>query len=195
LLLLHAPDGEGSLPEHEAFGSLSRTYRNDPLSFVWADVSDKTSAACDFVRGFGVGDESIARAATTPTLLAVKTGTRNRFAFRVVETPLTTDAFVRFVDDILSGDVPFKPIQTLPEFEPEYLRDAKEEASGVVEFEEEEEEDAEGTARRLSERRGASGSVTLADVDDEEGEEIALDLEIVPDGEEGEEMVADDELR
>jgi hypothetical protein len=96
------------------------------------------------------------------------------------------------VDDILSGDVPFKPIQTLPEFEPEYLRDAKEEASGVVEFEE---EDAEGTARRLSERRGASGSVTLADVDDEEGEEIALDLEIVPDGEEGEEMVADDELR
>ena len=196
LLLLHAPDGEGSLPEHEVLGSLSRTYRNDPLSFVWADVSDKTSAACDFVRGFGVDDESIARAATTPTLLAVKTGTRNRFAFRVVETPLTTDAFVRFVDDILSGDVPFKPIQTLPEFEPEYLRDAKEKASGVVEFDdEEEEEDAEGTARRLSERRGASGSVTLADVDDEEGEEIALDLEIVPDGEEGEEMVADDELR
>jgi hypothetical protein len=40
-----------------------------------------------------------------------------------------------------------------------------------------------------------TASTTLADVDDEEGEEIALDLEIVPDGSEGEEVVADDELR
>jgi hypothetical protein len=39
-----------------------------------------------------------------------------------------------------------------------------------------------------------TASTTLADVDDE-GEEIALDLEIVPDGSEGEEVVADDELR
>ena len=200
LLLLHAPDGEGSLPEHEALGSLARRYRNDPLSFVWADVSDKHSAACDFVKGFGVDDETMKRAETTPTLLAVKTGTRNRFAVRVVDTTkstpensdhsFTTNAYVRFVDDILSGDVQFKPLQTVPEFEPEYLRDA----SGVVEFDDVlEEEEAEGTSLRF--RGDDTASTTLTDVDDDEGEEIALDLEIVPDGSEGEEVVTDDELR
>jgi hypothetical protein len=170
------------------------------LSFVWADVSDKHSAACDFVKGFGVDDETMKRAETTPTLLAVKTGTRNRFAVRVVDatknTPensdhsFTTNAYVRFVDDILSGDVQFKPLQTVPEFEPEYLRDA----SGVVEFDDVlEEEEAEGTSLRF--RGDDTASTTLTDVDDEEGEEIALDLEIVPDGSEGEEVVTDDELR
>jgi protein disulfide-isomerase-like protein len=202
LLLLHAPDGEGSLPEHEILGSLARRYRNDPLSFVWADVSDKHSAACDFVKGFGVDDETMKRAETTPTLLAVKTGTRNRFAVRVVDatknTPensdhsFTTNAYVRFVDDILSGDVQFKPLQTVPEFEPEYLRSSAS-ASGVVEFDAVlEEEEAEGTSLRF--RGDDTASTTLADVDDE-GEEIALDLEIVPDGSEGEEVVTDDELR
>jgi hypothetical protein len=94
------------------------------------------------------------------------------------------------VDDILSGDVQFKPLQTVPEFEPEYLRDA----SGVVEFDDVlEEEEAEGTSLRF--RGDDTASTTLTDVDDDEGEEIALDLEIVPDGSEGEEVVTDDELR
>jgi hypothetical protein len=149
-----------------------------------------------------VDDETMKRAETTPTLLAVKTGTRNRFAVRVVDTTkstpensdhsFTTNAYVRFVDDILSGDVQFKPLQTVPEFEPEYLRDKS--ASGVVEFDDVlEEEEAEGTSLRF--RGDDTASTTLADVDDEEGEEIALDLEIVPDGSEGEEVVTDDELR
>jgi hypothetical protein len=56
-----------------------------------------------------------------------------------------------------------------------------------------EEEEAEGTSLRF--RGDDTASTTLTDVDDEEGEEIALDLEIVPDGSEGEEVVTDDELR
>ena len=86
----------------------------------------------------------------------------------------------------------FKPLQTVPEFEPEYLRSSAS-ASGVVEFDAVlEEEEAEGTSLRF--RGDDTASTTLADVDDE-GEEIALDLEIVPDGSEGEEVVTDDELR
>jgi hypothetical protein len=54
-------------------------------------------------------------------------------------------------------------------------------------------EEVEGTSLRF--RGDDTASTTLTDVDDEEGEEIALDLEIVPDGSEGEEVVADDELR
>ena len=98
---------------------------------------------------------------------------------------------MRFVDDILSGDVQFKPLQTVPEFEPEYLRSSAS-ASVVVEFDAVLEEEAEGTSLRF--RGDDTASTTLADVDDE-GEEIALDLEIVPDGSEGEEVVTDDELR
>lgn len=87
------------------------------------------------------------------------------------------------MDDILSGDVQFKPLGSVPEFEPEYLRDA----SGVAEVEAAEAEGAEET--------GTLAVGSLADVDDEEGEEIALDLEAVPGGEEGEEGVTENELR
>ena len=194
LLALRAPSGEGSLPEHETLAALSRKYRNDPLSFVWLDVSATSSAARDFARGFGLGDffdESGNGAATKKNprvaALAVKTGKRNRFAHRAfpIETGgFTTHTGASFVDDILSGDVQFKPLASVPEFEPEYLRDA----SGVAEIEAAETEGAE-TSGTLA-RRGS-----LADVDDEEGEEIALDLEVVPGGEEGEEGVTENELR
>ena len=194
MLALRAPSGEGSLPEHETLAALSRKYRNDPLSFVWLDVSATSSAARDFARGFGLGDffdESGDGAATKKNArvaaLAVKTGKRNRFAHRAfpIETGgFTTHTGASFVDDILSGDVQFKPLASVPEFEPEYLRDA----SGVAEIEAAETEGAE-TSGTLA-RRGS-----LADVDDEEGEEIALDLEAVPGGEEGEEGVTENELR
>ena len=62
----------------------------------------------------------------------MKTGKRNRFAHRAFPSEtggFTTNAGVSFVDDILSGDVQFKPLGSVPEFEPEYLR----EASGVAE--------------------------------------------------------------
>ena len=186
LLALRAPSGEGSLPEHETLAALSRKYRNDPLSFVWLDVSATSSAARDFARGFGLGDFFDDATNARVAALAVKTGKRNRFAHRAfpIETGgFTTHTGAGFVDDILSGDVQFKPLASVPEFEPEYLRDA----SGVAEIEAAETEGAEtsGTLARAS----------LADVDDEEGEEIALDLEAVPGGEEGEEGVTENELR
>ena len=194
LLALRAPSGEGSLPEHETLAALSRKYRNDPLSFVWLDVSATSSAARDFARGFGLGDfflsenaedGSGAATAFAVAALAVKTGKRNRFAHRAFPSEtggFTTNTGARFVDDILSGDVPFKPLASVPEFEPEYLRDA----SGGVE----EAAEAEG-----AEETGTLATGALADVDDEEGEEIALDLEAVPGGEEGEEGVTENELR
>ena len=187
LLALRAPSGEGSLPEHETLAALSRKYRNDPLSFVWLDVSATSSAARDFARGFGLGDFFDDATNARVAALAVKTGKRNRFAHRAfpIETGgFTTHTGAGFVDDILSGDVQFKPLASVPEFEPEYLRDA----SGVAEIEAAETEGAE-TSGTLA-RRGS-----LADVDDEEGEEIALDLEVVPGGEEGEEGVTENELR
>ena len=187
LLALRAPSGEGSLPEHETLAALSRKYRNDPLSFVWLDVSATSSAARDFARGFGLGDFFDDATNARVAALAVKTGKRNRFAHRAfpIETGgFTTHTGASFVDDILSGDVQFKPLASVPEFEPEYLRDA----SGVAEIEAAETEGAE-TSGTLA-RRGS-----LADVDDEEGEEIALDLEVVPGGEEGEEGVTENELR
>ena len=193
LLALRAPSGEGSLPEHETLAALSRKYRNDPLSFVWLDVSATSSAARDFARGFGLGDffddGGSGAAANGPAgvaMLAVKTGKRNRVAHRAFPSEtggFTTNAGVSFVDDILSGDVQFKPLGSVPEFEPEYLRDA----SGVAEVETAEAEGAEET--------GTLAVGSLADVDDEEGEEIALDLEAVPGGEEGEEGVTENELR
>ena len=72
----------------------------------------------------------------------MKTGKRNRFAHRAfpIETGgFTTHTGASFVDDILSGDVQFKPLASVPEFEPEYLRDA----SGVAEIEAAETEGAE----------------------------------------------------
>ena len=187
LLALRAPSGEGSLPEHETLAALSRKYRNDPLSFVWLDVSATSSAARDFARGFGLGDFfDVSATSGAVAALAVKTGKRNRFAHRAFprETGgFTTNAGVRFVDDILSGDVQFKPLGSVPEFEPEYLR----EASGVAEVEASDDDEAEET--------GTLAVGSLADVDDEEGEEIALDLEAVPGGEEGEEGVTENELR
>ena len=188
LLALRAPSGEGSLPEHETLAALSRKYRNDPLSFVWLDVSATSSAARDFARGFGLGDFfDVSATSGAVAALAVKTGKRNRFAHRAFprETGgFTTNAGVSFVDDILSGDVQFKPLGSVPEFEPEYLRG---DASGVAEVEAADDDEAEET--------GTLAVGSLADVDDEEGEEIALDLEAVPGGEEGEEGVTENELR
>ena len=187
MLALRAPSGEGSLPEHETLAALSRKYRNDPLSFVWLDVSATSSAARDFARGFGLGDFFDVGGSGAVAMLAVKTGKRNRFAHRAFPSEtggFTTNAGVGFVDDILSGDVQFKPLGSVPEFEPEYLRD---DASGVAEVEAAEAEGAEET--------GTLAVGSLADVDDEEGEEIALDLEAVPGGEEGEEGVTENELR
>jgi len=188
LLALRAPSGEGSLPEHETLAALSRKYRNDPLSFVWLDVSATSSAARDFARGFGLGDFfDVSATSGAVAALAVKTGKRNRFAHRAFprETGgFTTNAGVGFVDDILSGDVQFKPLGSVPEFEPEYLRG---DASGVAEVEASDDDEAEET--------GTLAVGSLADVDDEEGEEIALDLEAVPGGEEGEEGVTENELR
>ena len=188
LLALRAPSGEGSLPEHETLAALSRKYRNDPLSFVWLDVSATSSAARDFARGFGLGDFfDVSATSGAVAALAVKTGKRNRFAHRAFPSEtggFTTNTGVGFVDDILSGDVQFKPLGSVPEFEPEYLRG---DASGVAEVEESDDDEAEET--------GTLAVGSLADVDDEEGEEIALDLEAVPGGEEGEEGVTENELR
>ena len=58
-----------------------------------------------------------------PRLVAVKTGKRNRYA--VYEGSLELKQASEFLDKILGGDMQFKNLPTLPDFEPEYLRNQK----------------------------------------------------------------------
>jgi hypothetical protein len=71
----------------------------------------------DFIGAFGL------TSADAPKLVAVKTGKRNRYA--VYEGSLELKAASEFLDRILGGDMQFKNLPALPDFEPEYLRNQK----------------------------------------------------------------------
>ena len=75
-------------------------------------------------RGEGRDDPGFGLTAKdAPRLVAVKTGKRNRYA--VYEGSLELKQASEFLDKILGGDMQFKNLPTLPDFEPEYLRNQK----------------------------------------------------------------------
>lgn len=112
IAVVDAPAGD-EFKENSKLVELSKKYRNDPFSFVFVDANSQG----DFIGAFGL------TAADAPRLVAVKTGKRNRFA--VYEGSLELKAASEFLDRILGGDMQFKAIADLPEFEPEYLRNQK----------------------------------------------------------------------
>ena len=146
--------------------------RNDPLSFVWLDVSATSSAARDFARGFGLGDffgqtgDGAATKKTRVAALAVKTASAEisrteRFGSKGARDRTGCE---------FRGRHPERPTcsssRASEEFEP-----ARRAAPGRGD---------RGGGNGGRRRRTAARRGSLADVDDEAGEEIALDLEAVP---------------
>ena len=166
IAVVDAPAGD-EFAEHAALVELSKKYRNDPFSFVWIDAAAQRS----FARAFGL------RKGDVPALVAVKTGKRNRFAARVGAVDVAGAS--AFLDKILGGDQQFKPIATLPEYEPEYLR-------GDADAEEEEEEDLEiaaGTAEEETAEEETAVEAAPETSEDAETEEVGTDVEVSAEGE------------
>lgn len=112
IAVVDAPAGD-EFKENAAMVDISKKYRNDPFSFVFVDANSQG----DFIGAFGL------TAADAPRLVAVKTGKRNRYA--VFEGDIALKPASEFLDRILGGDMQFKNLPTLPDFEPEYLRNQK----------------------------------------------------------------------
>jgi hypothetical protein len=109
---------------------------------VWIDGGVQSETA----NAFGVKKRN------APSLVAVKSGKRNRFA--VLNGPVLDEAVASvFLDKILGGDMQFKPIKALPALEPEYLRG---DSSGVWkdDDDDDEEPDANGVEVRAEDGDG-----------------------------------------
>lgn len=142
VLLVVDAGGTDEFPENALMIELSKKYRNDPFSFVWIDGGVQSETA----NAFGVKKRN------APSLVAVKSGKRNRFA--VLNGPVLDEAVASvFLDKILGGDMQFKPIKALPALEPEYLRG---DSSGVWkdDDDDDEEPDANGVEVRAEDGDG-----------------------------------------
>lgn len=132
VVLVVDANGVDEFPENAVMAELAKKYRNDPFSFVWIDGG----AQADFAKAFGV------KKSHAPTLVAVKSGRRNRFATLTAANAgdggLDERAASAFLDKILGGDMQFKPIASLPSVEPEYLRGGGDDATT---WEDEDEDD------------------------------------------------------
>ena len=140
VLLVVDAGGTDEFPENALMIELSKKYRNDPFSFVWIDGGVQSETA----NAFGVKKRN------APSLVAVKSGKRNRFA--VLNGPVLDEAVASvFLDKILGCDMQFKPIKALPALEPEYLRG---ESSGVWKDDDDDEPNANGVEVRAEDGDG-----------------------------------------
>ena len=164
IAVVDAPAGD-EFAEHAALVELSKKYRNDPFSFVWIDAAAQRS----FARAFGL------REGDAPALVAVKTGTRNRFAARSGAVDVAGAS--AFLDKILGGNQQFTPIAALPEYEPEYLRgDANED----------DEDSTSASAAGAEEETAAEETAAEAPPEtseETETEEVGTDVEVSADEE------------
>jgi len=112
IAVVDAPAGD-EFKENAMMVELSKKYRNDPFNFVYVDANSQG----DFIEAFGLAKGD------APRLVAVKSGKRNRFA--VYEGAFEAKKAAEFLDRVLGGDMQFKNIAKLPDFEPEYLRNQK----------------------------------------------------------------------
>jgi len=109
IAVVNAPAGD-EFKENDQVVEMSKKYRNDPFYFMWVDANTQG----EFISSFGLTKED------APKLVAVKTGKRNRYA--VFDGDFDLKPVSGFLDRILGGDMQFKNLPKLPEFEPEYLR-------------------------------------------------------------------------
>jgi len=112
IAVVDAPAGD-EFKENVKMVDISKKYRNDPFNFVFVDANSQG----DFIGAFGLTAKDV------PKLVAVKTGKRNRYA--VYDGDLEVKPASEFLDRILGGDMQFKNLASLPDFEPEYLRNQK----------------------------------------------------------------------
>merc|ERR1711871_33550 len=102
-------------PYKSVISDVAKKFRNDPFSFVYADVSRQT----DFLAGFGL------TAAQLPAVVLVKLGKRKRYA---VLSSFDVAGISKSLDDALGGGMQFKKLSELPELLPDALLDSDSDA-------------------------------------------------------------------
>jgi len=126
--------GTDEFKENDLLAEVATKYRSDPFSFVWIDGGIGASLR----KGFNIK--------SVPSLVAIKTGKRNRFAAFAGAPAFDAPAIGKFLDGVLGGDATFTAIKTLPELEPDYLNFGDEEETAAAEEEEKKEESSAAVA-------------------------------------------------